>query len=84
MVAVEDSDADSPLDNANFLSFEDWKRQNLAKAGQSSDTFDKRDDGGRNEPRRRPGSIQNALDSLGEDSEIDMDVWGFVNAGKMG
>src|SRR5436190_454111 len=23
-------DTDSPLDNANFLSFEDWKRQNLA------------------------------------------------------
>ncbi|KAK8199508.1 UNC-like C-terminal-domain-containing protein, partial [Phyllosticta capitalensis] len=29
---------DSALDTANFLSFEEWKKQNLAKAGQSPDS----------------------------------------------
>ena len=64
-------ETDSPLDNANFLSFEEWKKQNLAKLGQ---------DANRNLPvdgnRQRPG-INNALDSLGEEGEIDIDFTGF-------
>jgi len=62
-------DADSPLDTANFLSFEEWKAQNLAKAGQSVENL-----GGKaaREPRKRPGSIS-ALDALGEDAEIELD-----------
>ena len=74
-----EGDNDSPLDKANFLSFEDWKRQNLAKAGQSLDNVGNRGgqrDGG---TRRRPGSISNALDSLGEDTEIEIDFEGFAN-----
>ena len=71
------TEADSPLDNANFLSFEDWKKQNLAKAGQSAEHMGAR--AGGNEPRRRPGGINNALDSLGEDTEIEIDFGGFVN-----
>lgn len=82
--AEAETDSDSPLDNANFLSFEDWKHQNLAKAGQSAETFESRNDISNAEQRRRPGSLQNALDSLGEDSEIDIDFSGFVNAGQMG
>ncbi|KAL8764185.1 MAG: hypothetical protein Q9184_000154 [Pyrenodesmia sp. 2 TL-2023] len=73
-----DADSESPLDNANFLSFEEWKKRNLAKAGQSADNVG----GGRSgasEPRRRPGAIHNALDSLGEDTEIEIDFGGFVN-----
>ncbi|KAL8907402.1 MAG: hypothetical protein Q9207_001452 [Kuettlingeria erythrocarpa] len=73
-----DADNESPLDNANFLSFEEWKKRNLAKAGQSADNIG----GGRvgaSEPRRRPGGIHNALDSLGEDTEIEIDFGGFVN-----
>ena len=73
------TETDSPLDNANFLSFEEWKMQNLAKAGQSAENWGARagDDG--HEPRRRPGGINNALDSLGEDVEIEIDFGGFVN-----
>ena len=73
------TETDSPLDNANFLSFEEWKKQNLAKAGQSAENWGARagDDG--HEPRRRPGGINNALDSLGEDVEIEIDFGGFVN-----
>ncbi|KZF22535.1 hypothetical protein L228DRAFT_282644 [Xylona heveae TC161] len=69
---------DSPLDNANFLSFEDWKKRNLAQAGQSEENVGK----GRhaaeygNTARRRPSNINNALDSLGEDAEIELDYFG--------
>ncbi|KAK5119996.1 hypothetical protein LTR85_007072 [Meristemomyces frigidus] len=71
-------EAESPLDNANFLSFEEWKKQNLAKAGQSAEHV-----GQERQPingnRQRPG-ISNALDTLGEDSEIDLDFSGFGGA----
>ena len=78
--ADPDGEGESPLDNANFLSFEEWKRQNLAKAGQSADHVGHGRPGvGEGETRRRPGSINNALDSLGEDTEIEIDFGGFVN-----
>lgn len=79
---VEDNlegENDSPLDNAHFLSFEEWKKQNLARAGQSADTLSAGKSGA-SEPRRRPGSINNALDSLGEDTEIEIDFGGFVKS----
>ncbi|KAL8759503.1 MAG: hypothetical protein Q9199_000724 [Rusavskia elegans] len=73
-----DGEAESPLDNAHFLSFEEWKKRNLAKAGQSPDHLgEARSEAA--EPRRRPGAINNALDSLGEDTEIEIDFAGFVN-----
>ena len=78
-----ESDINSPLDNANFLSFEEWKRQNLAKAGQSAENLGSKEGGGGSEQRRRPGGINNALESLGDDTEIDIDLSGFVNAGGM-
>lgn len=75
-----DLDTDSPLDNSHFLSFEDWKKQNLAKVGQSAENVG----GSRRvgaaagkEPRGRPTGINNALDSLGDDSEIELDFPGF-------
>ncbi|EPS37181.1 hypothetical protein H072_9179 [Dactylellina haptotyla CBS 200.50] len=63
-------DAETPIDTANFLSFEEWKVQNLAKAGQSAENFGERPP---KEVRRRPGSISSALDALGEDAEIDLE-----------
>ena len=73
IVSEAEGETDSPLDNANFLSFEEWKMQNMAKAGPSSDQ-------GHNLPvdgdRRRPG-INNALDSFGEEGEIEIDFTGF-------
>lgn len=74
-----DGDGDSPLDNAKFLSFEEWRKQNLAKAGQSVENVGGRTGVGESEPRRRPGSINNALDALGEDTEIEIDFSGFVS-----
>ncbi|KAF2841625.1 hypothetical protein M501DRAFT_1000893 [Patellaria atrata CBS 101060] len=78
-----ESETDSPLDNANFLSFEEWKKQNLAKSGQSPDTLGQGRGGSDNEqPRRRPVNINNALDGLGEDLEIDLDFAGFGGSDK--
>ncbi|KAI9700339.1 MAG: hypothetical protein M1836_002354 [Candelina mexicana] len=75
------AEAESPLDNANFLSFEDWKKQNLEKAGQSAEHIgNDRPPASGGEPRRRPGSISNALDSLGEDSEIELEFGGFADS----
>ena len=78
----QDNEADSPLDNAKFLSFEEWKKQNLAKAGQSVANIGQRAGASKAEPRKRPGSITNALDSLGEDTEIEIDFGGFVGPDK--
>lgn len=74
----QELDTDSPLDNVNFLSFEDWKKQNLAKAGQSAENIGgNRRAGSAENDRRRPTGISNALDSLGDDAEIELDFGGF-------
>jgi ribosomal protein S10 len=75
VTAQEPEETDSPLDNANFLSFEDWKRQNLVKSGQSPENLDTRSHSS-NGDRKRPG-INNALDTLGEEGEIELDFSGF-------
>ncbi|KAI9374915.1 hypothetical protein BJX61DRAFT_532000 [Aspergillus egyptiacus] len=76
--ADHELDTDSPLDNVNFLSFEDWKKQNLAKAGQSAENVGgNRRAGAAGQDRRRPTGINNALDSFGDDGEIELDFGGF-------
>lgn len=77
--ADQELDTDSPLDNANFLSFEDWKKQTLAKIGQSAENVGghRQGTGTGREGRRRPTGINNALDSLGEDAEIELQFGGF-------
>ncbi|KAJ4379272.1 hypothetical protein N0V86_005317 [Didymella sp. IMI 355093] len=70
-------ETDSPFDNANFLSFDEWKARNLAQAGQSPDSVGQgRAASAEQGPRRRPVNV-NALDSLGEEAEIDIDFSGF-------
>ncbi|KAL9039677.1 MAG: hypothetical protein Q9214_004780, partial [Letrouitia sp. 1 TL-2023] len=76
---VSDTENDSPLDNANFLSFEEWKKQNLEKAGQSAENVGS-GRGASIDPKRRHAGINNALDSLGEDAEIEIDFGGFVSS----
>lgn len=71
---------DSALESGNFLSFEEWKKQNLKKAGQSEHVV-KGAQAEFQEPRKRPTNVQNALDSLGDDTEIDIDFTGFVPGG---
>jgi hypothetical protein len=70
-------ETDSPFDNANFLSFDEWKKRNLAQAGQSPDSVGQgRAASAEQGPRRRPVNV-NALDSLGEEAEINIDFSGF-------
>lgn len=70
-------ETDSPLDNANFLSFEEWKKQNLAKVGQSPDHVGQKSRSAQDQPPRIMRPVDNALDVLGEDSEIELDFGGF-------
>lgn len=69
-----EAETDSPLDNAKFLSFEEWKKQNLEKIGQSPENVGQ----GRAsaDGRKRPSPINNALDTLGEEGEIELE-FGF-------
>lgn len=53
-----------------FLSFEEWKEQNLAKVGQSSDSFQGR---GLREPKNAAGAGHGALDALGDELEISFE-----------
>lgn len=70
-------EVDSPFDNANFLSFEEWKKKNLAKVGQSPENVGQGRPAASNQaPRRRPVNV-NALDSLGDEGEISIDFSGF-------
>lgn len=70
-------ETDSPFDNANFLSFDEWKKRNLAQAGQSPENVGQgRAASGEQGTMRRPVNV-NALDSLGEEAEIDIDFGGF-------
>ncbi|KAJ5619023.1 hypothetical protein N7510_003007 [Penicillium lagena] len=78
-VPTSEEDTDSLLDSASFLSFEDWKKQNLAKAGQSAENVGggRRSAAAGKEGRRQPAGINNALDSLGDDTEIELEFGGF-------
>ncbi|KAJ5104510.1 hypothetical protein NUU61_001857 [Penicillium alfredii] len=75
----QEQDTDSLLDSASFLSFEEWKKQNLAKVGQSAENVggSRRSGAVGKEDRRQPTGINNALDSLGDDAEIELDFGGF-------
>lgn len=58
------------LNDASFLSFEEWKKQTLEKAGQ-----DKNGNIGnkRAEKKKEDKDFQNNLDSLGDEGEIELD-----------
>ncbi|OAL50906.1 hypothetical protein IQ07DRAFT_537156, partial [Pyrenochaeta sp. DS3sAY3a] len=72
-------ETDSPFDNANFLSFEEWKMKNLAQVGQSPENVGQGRAAASNQAtRRRPVNV-NALDSLGDEAEIEIDFSGFGN-----
>ncbi|WPH02050.1 Hypothetical protein R9X50_00490500 [Acrodontium crateriforme] len=69
-----ESESESPLDNANFLSFEEWRKKTLAKVGQSLENVGHAR--GENLDRQHSG-INNALDTIGDESEIDLDFSWF-------
>jgi hypothetical protein len=79
--ATEESPNDiesGELNEASFLSFEDWKKQTLEKAGQANANIGNKKSGG---PKRDSESIQNNLDSLGDEGEIELDFGAFRSGG---
>ena len=77
--ALSDADADLDIlsDNTDFLSFEQWKAQMLQKGGQSPENVrGVRDGTQRPDTRQRPGNLHSALDSIGDDTEIDLGIDG--------
>ncbi|PVH71439.1 hypothetical protein DL98DRAFT_577378 [Cadophora sp. DSE1049] len=68
------------LSESSFLSFEEWKKQTLEKAGQANANIGGKKSG---EGKKRDSeSFQNNLDSLGEEGEIDLDFAAFRSGGK--
>ena len=74
---TEVEEAESDLGNAKFLSFEDWKKQNLAKNGQA-EHIGKNRANDNVEVRRKLAPDPAVLDSLGDDAEIDLDFSAFA------
>lgn len=77
--AEAELETDSPFDSDNFLSFEEWKKKNLERVGQSPDNVGQaRAASADQRNRQRPVNV-NALDSLGDEGEIEIDFGGFGN-----
>lgn len=73
---AEDLEA-SELNEASFLSFEEWKKQALEKAGQQNAQIGGRKANPAENKKRDPESLQNSLGPYGEEGEIDIDFGVF-------
>ncbi|KAL3425767.1 hypothetical protein PVAG01_02558 [Phlyctema vagabunda] len=72
-------ESEGELNDASFLSFEDWKKQTLEKAGQQNSNIGNRKSGGPENKKRDSENVQNNFDSLGDEGEIDLDFGAFRN-----
>lgn len=70
--SIEDLEP-SELNEASFLSFEEWKKQALEKAGQANANIGNKKPANGENRRKDSESIQNNLDSVGDEGEIDLD-----------
>lgn len=70
IATVVDPDSESPLNDAKFLSFEDWKKENLPRVPDDANTRQPRPS------RARPG-LDTPLEGLGDEGEIVFDFSGF-------
>lgn len=68
------------LNEAAFLSFEEWKKQTLEKAGQANENIGNRKASGPGQ-KRDPEGTQNNFDSLGDEGEIELDFGAFRSDG---
>lgn len=71
----------SELNEASFLSFEEWKKQALEKAGQQNPQIGGRKANPAENKKRDPESLQNSLGPYGEEGEIDIDFGVFRGSG---
>ncbi|KAK9355463.1 UNC-like C-terminal-domain-containing protein [Lipomyces doorenjongii] len=72
-IKPDDTDADSYLDPSSFLSFDEWKSQNFANAGLSSEDINKRRADLASAARR--SSPEQPLDTIGDDMEVDLPLF---------
>jgi hypothetical protein len=71
------NDADGgELNEAAFLSFEEWRKQTLEKAGQANENIGNKKASGSRQ-KRDPESMHSNFDSLGDEGEIDLDFGPF-------
>lgn len=76
LVSTDIPEADSSeLNEASFLSFEEWKEQTLKKAGQNNPHIGSKRPG---EKQRDSESVAHSLESFGDEGEIDL---GFAFTG---
>lgn len=68
------------LNDASFLSFEEWKKQILEQAGQQDLNIGKKKSA-EAARKREADAFQNNLESLGDDGEIDLDFGAFRSGG---
>ena len=74
-----ETDIDPLSDNPDFLSFEQWKAQMLEKAGQSPEHVKGTREGvPKPDNRQRPGNFNSALDTIGDDAEIEFGGTNFA------
>ncbi|RDL35073.1 uncharacterized protein BP5553_07004 [Venustampulla echinocandica] len=72
----------SELNDASFLSFEEWKKQALEKAGQEDANIGGRKSNTGENRRRDSEHLNNNLDTVGEEGEIELDFGAFRGDGK--
>lgn len=73
------AEEDPAFGDATFISFEDWKQQNLEKVGQNLDIGERRQKPG----SRDRDSIHHALDTFGDEGEISLGFMGFTGQGQV-
>lgn len=76
--APDNVEGESELESGSFLSFEEWKKQNLKKVGQSEHIAHRNQEASQGGRQRH---IHNSLESLGDEGEIDIDFSGLVPGG---
>jgi hypothetical protein len=79
-VHTTEPDPESALDDASFLSFEDWKKQTLEKEGLiDAANIDRRTQAGKEgDKRKKAEGVQSALEGLAEGADIDLDFGAFL------
>ena len=70
-----ETESESPLDNAKFLSFEEWKKLNLERAGQSPENIQQGKAG--SDGRSPQDGLNNATQLSRRRGEIDIGFGGF-------
>jgi len=70
------------LNEASFLSFEEWKKQTLDKEGKGKDAVGSKKSGDGSGKKKEGEGIQNHLENYGEEGEIEVDFGAYRSQGQ--